>query len=113
MLLTIAIPAHNKSHLLRQAIVSIVKELEFGLNVDLIVSDNSLNNDVENLITKEFKENSNIKLFNSKEYKCLDSNVNRSVELASGEYVWIFGDDDLIVPGVLSDIVTFLKKNRP
>ena len=79
MLLTIAIPAHNKSHYLRQAIFSIIKEREFGINVDLVISDNSLNNDVNNLIKNEFKGNSNIKLFDSKEYKCLDSNVNRSV----------------------------------
>ena len=39
MLLTIAIPAHNKSDFLKQAIFSIKKELDFGKDVDIVISD--------------------------------------------------------------------------
>ena len=113
MLLTIAIPAHNKSKFLKKAVYSIKKEIVFGNDVNLIISDNSLNNDIKELYLKEFKNDGNIKLYNSKKYKCLDSNVNRAVELSSGKYVWIFGDDDLIVPGILIKIKEFLKKYNP
>ena len=113
MLLTIAIPAHNKSKFLKKAIHSIKKEIGFGKDVNIVISDNSLNNEIKELYLREFNNDVNIELFNSKKFKCLDSNVNRAVELSSGKYVWIFGDDDLIVPGILKKIKSFLKKNNP
>ena len=81
--------------------------------MNLIISDNSLNSDIKKLYLSKYSKNKAIELFDSKEFKCLDSNVNRSVEIASGKYVWIFGDDDIIVPGILSELITFLKRNSP
>ena len=112
-LLTISIPAHNKSYLLEEAINSILNEPEFSKEVNIAISDNSLNNDINDLYKKKFAKNKSIKFHHSKEFKCLDSNVNRAVEIASGEYVWIFGDDDIIVSGVLKKLLTFLKKVKP
>mgnify|MGYP001221071507 FL=1 len=112
-LLTIAIPAHNKSSYLNSALNSIINDDQFGENVNLVISDNSLNEDIENLYYKSFYDNKNIHYFKFKEFKCLDSNVNRSVEVSSGKYVWIFGDDDIIVPGILEKLISFLKEEKP
>ena len=113
MLLTIAIPAHNKPDFLKQAIYSIKKELDFGKDVNIVISDNSSNDEIKEIYSQKFKDDENINLFNSKEFPCLDSNVNRAVELSTGKYVWIFGDDDLIVPGILKKIKEFLYKEKP
>lgn len=113
MLLTIAIPAHNKSKFLKKAIYSLKKEIAPEKDIEIIISDNSLNDDIKKLYLKEFTKDESIKLFNSKKFTCLDSNVNRAVELSSGRYVWIFGDDDLIVPGILKKIKGFLNKKNP
>ena len=113
MLLTIAIPAHNKPNFLKQAIYSIKQESNFGKDVNIAISDNSENDEIKELYFQEFKEDENIKLFNSKNFKCLDSNVNRAVELSTGKYVWIFGDDDLIVPGILKKVTEFIDKEKP
>ena len=56
--------------------------MTFGKDINLIISDNSLKNDIKNLYKNEYINNKNIKYFSSKEYNCLDSNVNRSIELA-------------------------------
>ena len=113
MLLSIAIPSHNKSFLLDQAIKSILKESFLGELIEIVISDNSLNNEVENLFLKNYKKYEFIKYFKSQQYKCLDSNVNRAVELSKGKFVWIFGDDDLIVPGILEKLISFLKDKNP
>ena len=47
LLLTIAIPAHNKSDFLKQAIYSIKKELDFGKDVNIVISDNSSNDEIK------------------------------------------------------------------
>ena len=113
MFLSIVIPSHNKSILLKKAIESILKDDEFGRDINLIISDNSLNSDIKNLYKKEYSKNKYIRYFSSKKYNCLDSNVNRSIELATGKYAWVFGDDDILVTGILKKIVKFLKTKNP
>ena len=49
MLLSIAIPSHNKTYLLKEAVESIIKEPEFGVEVDIVISDNSLDKKTEKL----------------------------------------------------------------
>lgn len=113
MLLSIAIPSHNKTYLLNKALNSIIQEKDIGKYFDIVISDNSQNNDTKNLYEKNFKLNKNINWFDSKSFSCLDSNVNRAVELSKGEYVWIFGDDDLIIKNSLPSIISFLEEKKP
>lgn len=113
MLLTIAIPSHNATHFLEEAISSIIAEPEFGLTVDLSISDNSPGQSTTELYKNQFQSNPSIQHHRSLDYDSLDANVNRAVELSTGTYAWIFGDDDLIVPGVLGKLLTFLEDNQP
>ena len=113
MLLTIAIPAHNKSSFLNEAISSIKDEEGFGKDFDIVISDNSLNDKISELYKKKFSQNPYIEHINSKDFDSLDSNVNRSIEISKAKYVWIFGDDDILVPGITKTIVNFLKQNHP
>ncbi len=113
MLLTIAIPAHNKASYLKKAVKSIIKDDEFGKNINIVISDNSNNPDIKNLYYKEYVNNKKLRYYSSKKYNCLDSNVNRSIELANGKYVWVFGDDDILITGILKKILQFLKTKNP
>ena len=45
--------------------------------------------------------------------KTLDENVNMAISMAKGEYVWVFGDDDLIEENFLSELTTYLKSVTP
>ena len=113
MLLTIAIPSHNATHYLEEAIRSIMAEPEFGRDVDLSISDNSPSHSTLELYQSQYQGNRAIQHQRSLEYDSLDANVNRAVELATGTYVWIFGDDDVIVPGVLAHLLPFLEEKQP
>jgi len=113
MLLTIAIPSHNATHYLEEAISSIMAEPEFGKDVDLSISDNSPSEATTELHRNKYQSKPEIQHHRSLEYDSLDANVNRAVELATGTYVWIFGDDDLIVSGVLSRLLLFLEEEQP
>ena len=114
VLLTIAIPSHNENTLLvENAIDSIVSEPLFGKDINLIISDNSCSNKTKLLYESKYSSNNSIKYFNSNDYKTLDSNVNRAVQISNGKYVWIFGDDDLLITGILEKIISFIKINNP
>ena len=103
----------NKSCFLNEAIYSIINEDGFGIDFNILISDNSLNDDIEKLYKKNFSQNRNIEHVNSKNFDSLDANVNRSIELSKSEFVWIFGDDDILVPGIAKIIINFLKQNDP
>ena len=113
MLLTISIPTHNSANYLDEALQSIIKEPGLGLLYEITLSDNSLTSDTENLYRDKYINHKGINYHRAIEYGCLDSNINNAVELAKGEYVWIFGDDDLIVPGSLKEILSFVNKYQP
>ena len=66
MLLTIAIPAHNKSDFLKQAIYSIKKELDFGRDVNIVISDNSLNDEIKDIYFQQFSDDENINLWQTR-----------------------------------------------
>ena len=42
----------------------------------------------------------------------LDENVNMAVNMCSGEYAWIFGDDDVLYPG-LGYLLEYLAESTP
>lgn len=113
MLLTIAIPSNNKTYLLEEAIDSIITDPEFGHNVDIVISDNTTTTATLNLYQDKYSDFDHIHYFKSTQYDSLDSNVHRAVEISCSPFVWIFGDDDLLIPGALSDIVIHLLNCNP
>lgn len=112
MQLTISIPTHNSAYYLDEALSSIISEPGLGSDYEIVLSDNSFSSATQNLYKKKYINYSGINYYRSLNYTSLDSNINRAVELAKGKYVWIFGDDDLIVPGAIISIIKYLKKHE-
>ena len=113
MLLTVAIPSHNSTDLLYAAINSLALDPSFGLRFDICISDNSIDDNTNKLCLDKYSTNPNIHYYRSVDCVSLDENVNKVVELSRGTYVWIFGDDDLLVPGVLNHLLDFLAVSNP
>lgn len=112
-LISIVIPSNNRTELLDEAILSIINEPCWNLDCELCISDNSSGNGTQNLINSKYSDNSQIVYRRSLDSPSLDENVNMAVSMAKGKYVWIFGDDDLIVNDFLSELITHLKNNSP
>ena len=115
-LLSICIPTFNRPHELENCLNSILiahqnyKELKF----DICISDNFSNHDTLKIIKKYSNkfENENVIKFNKNNENiggCL--NILKSVSLSSSKYVWVVGDDDLILPNAFRILDELLKKN--
>lgn len=113
MQLTISIPTHNLANYLDEALSSIISEPGLGVDYEIVLSDNSVTSETQNLYKKKYINYSGIYYYRSLNYDSLDANVNRAVELGKGKYVWIFGDDDLILPGAIITIIKYLKNYQP
>lgn len=112
-LISIVIPSNNRTELLDKAIMSIIAVPIWNTDCELCISDNSKGNETENLIRTKYSGNSQIVYRRSLDAPSLDENVNMAISMARGEYVWIFGDDDLIVENFLADFLIYLKKSSP
>ena len=112
-LLSIVIPSNNRTELLEEAILSIIAEPSWNTECELCISDNSIGERTENLIHTKYSSNSQIAYRRSLDALSLDENVNMAISMARGEYVWIFGDDDLIETNFLAELITYIKNGSP
>ena len=111
-LLSIAIPSHNRTDLLLCAIESNISDDSFGDDCSICISDNSLTDETLNEIQKRYSDDSRIQYRRSLDSPSLDENINTVVNMSDSEYVWIFGDDDLMIKDSLTDILNILRTHR-
>jgi len=111
-LLTIAIPTYNRSACLTQLLEALGPQLVGESRVELIVSDNASPDDTSAVIAS-FRDKGFALNYSRNETNIgADANFIRCFELAQGEYVWVFGDDDIIVPGGLNEVLRCLETRR-
>lgn len=100
--LTIYILCHNRTDDARQAIFSVLQQDD--RNFTLTVSDNSSNDDVAQMLKREFPEVHYIRRLPM--LPALE-HFNRCIEDAQSDYFCLFHDDDLMSP----DFVSVMKQN--
>lgn len=108
-LLTIAIPTFNRARYLRELLANLLDQLANQSTVELLVSDNASSDDTH-LVVEEFENRGlTLRYLRNDTNIGADANFLRCFEQALGHYVWIFGDDDIIVPGGISKILSLLR----
>ena len=114
-LLTIAIPTYNRASYLDLCLKRITEEIT-GLSkdkrcmVNVYVSDNaSSDNTVE--ITSKYQSLNlyGLKVFRNTENIGADKNIAQCYDSAISPYVWVLGDDDIILPDCLATILDTLQ----
>lgn len=101
MRLTIYVPTFRRSEL-DVCLASIIPQLTN--EVELIVSDND---------PQQFAKNISLRYpqaqYSNRHYNIEgDPNVLRGLACGSGEYVWVFGDDDTMLPGAIETLLPIL-----
>lgn len=111
-LLTIAIPTYNRSRYLRELLRSLREDLRGESRIELIVSDNASPDETPQLVEEFRKLGLQIRLIRNETNIGADANFLQCFEQANGKYVWIFGDDDLIVPGGIEKVLKLLAEDE-
>jgi glycosyltransferase involved in cell wall biosynthesis len=112
-LLSICVPTYNRSYLLEGTIESIVASVSFSgySNVEIIISDNASTDDTQLMIRKLTNRYPFIRSrLNDKNVQ--DENFFIAAREAKGEYVWIFGDDDLMEIHAVAEVLKSIKANH-
>ena len=112
MLLSICIPTYKREECLNNCLNSIRKASEnINFDFEVCVSDNCSGLATETVI-KSYENYFNIKFSKNDENLGFGVNTLNSVSMAQGEFVWIIGNDDLLVPSALQKIGDLLKSNE-
>jgi abequosyltransferase len=107
-LLTLAIPTYNRGVFLRQFLDSVRDQLRLNSEVELIVSDNASTDDTHEIMKEELRLGTRLTYIRNPENIGSDANFLQCYERASGKYVWVMGDDDVLAPYALRRIVECL-----
>jgi glycosyltransferase involved in cell wall biosynthesis len=108
-LLTIAIPTYNRAADLTTALAHIAGQLgPVADAVEVLVSDNCSTDGTEGVVRKYIEQGFRINYYKNRENIGPDNNFLQCFNAASGKYVWILGDDDIVLDGALARILPVL-----
>lgn len=115
MLLSICIPTYNRCEKVLGTLAFIVNELRdiSPTDYELIVGDNCSTDETCVKVTDFLQKEGIGKIVRNKENLGLVGNVINLAYMATGDYLWFMGDDDVYYPGVVKRIVSEAKKHYP
>lgn len=112
MLLSICIPNFNRSKSLDNCLNSIkIAKRRTKLNFEVCISDNHSEENILYVVRK-YKKYLKIKFRKNKRNFGMGKNIISSVAMAKGEFVWIIGNDDLLLPNSLKRLSKIILKNK-
>jgi len=110
-LLSIGIPTFNRAHLLKHLLRNLAHQCSsIGDEVEIVVSDNCSDDDTADLVDS-YRGQLRIRYHRNDRNIGPAANVVLVPSLASGQYCWMFGDDDLLVPGALAEVLRLLREH--
>lgn len=113
-LLTIGIPTFNRGEILKLNLDSLVMQIEpYNEYIDIVISDNCSDDNTEK-IAKEFSYKKDfIRYYKNDKNIGLNNNVYKIVhEYTDSEFLWIIGDDDMIINGGIPKILSVINNYK-
>ena len=112
MLLSICIPTYNRVDNLKDCLnsIKISSKIENNLNFEVCISDNGSEQDVSKVVDG-YKKDFRVKLNKNKKNLGFALNALKTVSMAKGEYVWMIGNDDLLLPNALKKLKNIFNQN--
>lgn len=105
-ILTIAIPTYNRASYLDLCLENICKQTNKYIDIiELIVSDNCSDDNTSEVVKKYIDLGNNIVYLKNDENIGPDGNFLQCFNLSKGKYLHIFGDDDVLLPGMIDKIL--------
>jgi glycosyltransferase involved in cell wall biosynthesis len=112
--LTVAIPTYRRLAYLKELLPSMVIQCEAAQGrIELLVVDNSSNDGSEEYIREIFRMHRHCRYIKNDVNIGGDLNFARCVELALGQYVWLFGDDEILEDGAFLSLDRYLDIANP
>lgn len=111
--LSICIPTYNRERKLNISLNRILEESSRFINqVEVIVSDNASNDNSKKVIQDLSIKYPHLIHYRNEENLGFNKNFEKLVYYASGDFIWILGDDDLLDFGAIERILDIINDNE-
>lgn len=107
--LSICIATYNRAYYIQETLQSIIPQLSD--DVELLVVDGASTDNTEEVVISNIKKCKQIRYVRLPVKGGVDYDYNQAIELASGEYCWLFTDDDKIKQGAVHELLYHIKLN--
>jgi len=107
-ILTIAVPTYNRSAKLALLLRNLAPQVVDDPRVELIVSDNCSPDDTPAVVGSFVDAGLRCRYIRNQENIGPDGNFLQCYGMASGKYLWVFSDDDVILPGTVDTILRLI-----
>ena len=97
---------YNGEKTLKKTLENIIDQYEEGL--EIILSDDDSEDGTFDIVLEFSKNYDFVKAYKNEKNLGMDGNFLKSASLANGEYVWFFGQDDLMRQGTIKKVLTIL-----
>lgn len=101
--LSICMPTYNFGAFIGETLESIIPQVKPG--VEIIIFDGGSTDDTERVVQAYARAHPHVSYVRQSHRGGIDRDMARSVELARGEYCWLFSSDDIMKPGALSRVL--------
>ncbi len=108
---SICIPTYNRADLLRDTLISIETNIENQDIIEVVISDNNSQDSTPEVINSFDGRIRNLRYYKNTSNIGPVCNLRKAIEMATGEYVWIFSDDDIMAHKSMSYLLGFLSKH--
>ena len=109
MSIGICIPTYNRSKHLLDCLNSL--SLQSDLNFEVCISDNGSDENISELIAP-YKDKLDIKFSRNEKNLGAALNFLKVASMASKNFIWFLGDDDLLVPDAIKEVSSLIKSNQ-
>ena len=109
MLISICIPTYNRPRNLLDCLNSL--SLQTKKNFEVCISDNCSQKNIKKII-KPFRNKLKIKFRSNNKNLGFAVNLLNVSQMASGEFIWFLGDDDLLIPVAIEKLTNMINKNK-
>jgi len=109
-LLSICIPTYNRARVLEGALRVLIPQVAAaGGAVELVVSDNCSSDETPEVVSRAQALGA-VRFHRNEQNVGAAANISRLCdELARGEFAWLLGDDDLVLPGGVERVLSVLR----
>ena len=111
-LISFCIPTYNGYRFIDDLLKSLLPQTSEISGIEIIFSDDASTDGTFELLKSYEQKNPLIKVYQNRKNLGMDKNFKKSIEYASGKYVWLSGQDDIFEIGALQKLLDVIKQNK-
>jgi abequosyltransferase len=105
--LSICIPTYNFGAFIGATLDSVLAQASD--NLEIVVLDGGSTDDTEAVVALASRRHAGVRYVRQPQRGGIDRDLARAIELAEGDYCWLFSADDLMLPGAIDHALTAIR----